>query len=79
MSVSIANIGDKAAGEVEGVAELIDDEFDDVGVVGVFVVCEGAGEGGHGGVGVVGEALDELVDCLGFYFGFIALDVDDEA
>jgi len=60
------------------VALLIDDDLDDVGVVGVFVGCEGAGECGHGCVGVVGEALDELVDHIGFYFGFIALDVDND-
>ena len=78
LGVGVAEVGDGAAGKVEGMVAAIGDDLDDVGVVDVLVGAEGGGKGGQVGMLIGLDEFDEAVDVSGIDFGFVALDVDDD-
>ena len=73
--VLVPPVGDGGAGEVEGAAFPVADDFDDVGVGDFGGVVDGAGEGGDG---VFADAGDEAVDFFGVDGGFVSLEVEVE-
>lgn len=73
----LAAVGDGRAGEVEGVAEAIDDELNDVGVGDEGGIIEGAAGRDHGERGVGPELAGEGIDERWVEKGFVALDVND--
>jgi len=62
----VAAIGDGGTGEVEGVAEAVEGEFDDVGICDEIGIIEGAAGGDHGEGLVLAERAGEGVDEGGF-------------
>jgi len=70
-----AREGNAGAGKIEGVAPIIEDDFDDVGVVAGFV--EDGGGGDHFGGIVFDEDVGEAVDEVRVDERFVALDVED--
>lgn len=73
----VASVGDGGAGEVEGVVEAIEGEFDDVGIGNELGIIERTPGGDHGEGLVLAKGAGEGVDEGGFEEGFVALDIDD--
>jgi len=74
VSAPVAVVGNGCTGEVESAAVGGSDDFDGVGVGGVFVSAEDF-EGGDFDAWL-GEGTEECGEVFGFEEGFVALDID---
>ncbi len=73
----VTAVGDLPAGEVKGVALVVEDDFNDVGVGEEGWVIDGARGGDHGEGLVFAKGAGEGVDERGVEEGFVTLNVDD--